>query len=227
MKVSGSDVSEELYALSTGSMQIAHQYPSCFVNGVKFITRRRDNQRITQNSGVCVPLNDFNFYGRMEDVIVLNYTHNCRVVLFKCIWYGDKYNAGRIVHVDKTTGATSSYTAKEWFTEEPFILATQAKQVFYIQDLVKGREWEIVQECNQRGIWDIPEVDPTTSASIPLTIELSNIDRLNHRHETATAELVTVVEDDEEVDEEDEAYAVFEEDDVDVDTNITSSDNDE
>ena len=75
------------------------------------------------------------------------------------------------MHVGNTTGATSSYTAKEWFTEKPFILATQAKQVFYIQDLVKGREWEIVQECNQRGIWDIPEVDPTTSASIPLTIE--------------------------------------------------------
>ena len=97
----------------------------------------------------------------------------------------------------------------------------------YIQDLVKGREWEIVQECSHRGIWDIPEVDPTTSASIPLIIELSNIDRLNHRHETAMAELVTVVEDDEEVDEEDEACTVFEGDDVDVDTNITSSDDDE
>ena len=48
-----------------------------------------------------------------------------------------------------------------------------------------------------------------------------------HRHETATAELVNVVEDDEEVDEEDEALAVFEGDDVDVNTNITSSDSDE
>ena len=71
MKVSGSDVSEELYALSTGSMQISHQYLSCFVNGVKFITRRCDNQRITQNSGVCVPVNVFRFYGRMEDICIV------------------------------------------------------------------------------------------------------------------------------------------------------------
>ena len=230
IKVSGSDVSEELYALSVGSLEIAHQYPSCFVNGVKFITRRRDNQRITQNSGVCVPVDEYNFYGRMEDVIVLNYRHNCRVVLFKCIWYGDKYNTGRIVHVDKITGATSSYTAKEWFTDEPFVLATQAKQVFYIQDLVKGGDWEIVQECNHRGIWDIPEVDPTTSALVPLTIELSNIEGLNHRHETAEIELVSIVDDDEEFDEDNEAHIVFEGEDVDVDiedTNIIGSDDDE
>ena len=134
------------------------------------------------------------------------------------------------MHVDKTTGATSSYIAKEWFTEEPFILATQAKQVFYIQELVMGREWEIVHECNHRGIWDIPEVDPTTSASIPLIIEFSNIDRLNHRHETAEIELVSIVDDDEEFDEDNEAHIVFEGEDVDVDiedTNIIGSDDDE
>ena len=81
------------------------------------------------------------------------------------------------------------------FTEEPYILAIQAKQVFYIKDLVLGGNWEIVQECNHRGIWDVPEVDPTTSASIMLTIELSNIDRLNHRHEIVETELVTDVDD--------------------------------
>ena len=88
----------------------------------------------------------------MEDVIVLNYKHNFPVVLFKCIWYDDKYDASRRVHDDKITGATSAYTAKEWFKEEPFIFATQAKQVFYINDIVKGGEWKIVEDCKHRGI---------------------------------------------------------------------------
>ena len=231
MKASGSDVSDELYSLSIGSLQVAYQYPSCFVNGVKFITRRRDNQRVTQNSGVCVLVDDFTYYGRMEDVIVVNYRHNCSVVFFKCIWYGDKYHANRLVHTDKTTGETSAFTAKQWFTKEPYILAIQAKHVFYIKDLVLGGNREIVQECNHRGIWDVPKVDPTTSASIPLTIELSNIEGLNHRHETAEIELVSIVDDDEEFDEDNEAHIVFQGEDVDVDieedTDIISSDDDE
>ena len=228
MKASGSDVSDEIYSLSIGSLQVAYQYPCCFVNGVKFITHRRDNQRVTQNSGVCVPVDDFTYYGRMEDVIVLNYRYDCRVVLFKCIWYGDKHDSRRLVHNDKTTGETSAFTAKQWFTEEPYILAIQAKQVFYIKDLVLGGNWEIVQECNHRGIWDVPEVDPTTSASIPLTIELSNIDRLNHRHEIEDAELVNIVDDGEEDDDDHEECIVFEGEDVDVDVDVDiGSDDDE
>ena len=64
-----------------------------------------------------------------------------------------------------------------------------------------------------------------------MTIELSNIERLNHRHETDEAELVTVVDDDEEDDEENERRVVFEGEDVDVDieddSNIIGIDDDE
>ena len=112
MKASGADMSDELYALSVESFQLAHKYPSCFVNGVSFISQHRNNQRITQNSGVCVPVEDVNYYGRMEDIIMPNYKHNFRIVLFKCIWYVDKYDASQRVHNDKITGATSAYTAK-------------------------------------------------------------------------------------------------------------------
>lgn len=80
-------------------------------------------------------------------------------------------------------------------------------------------------------IWDIPKVDPTTSALVPLTIELSNIEGLNHRHETVEIELVSIVDDDEEFDEDNEAHIIFEGEDVDVDieedTNIIGSDDDE
>ena len=80
------------------------------------------------------------------------------------------------------------------FTDEPYILANQAKQVFYIKDLVKGGEWEIVEECNHRGIWDnISEADTTTSALVPLIIQLSEIELLNHRHEITVTEFVLML----------------------------------
>ena len=99
-------------SMPAGSFQIAHQFPSCVVNGVKFITRHRDNKLITQNNGVCVPVDEYIFFERMEDVIVLNYMHNYRVILFNCIWYGDKYDARRRVHDERIYGTTSAYTAK-------------------------------------------------------------------------------------------------------------------
>ena len=102
----------------------------------------------------------------------------------------------------------------------------KSNKFFTSKILLKAATGEIVQQCNHRGIWDIPEVDPSNSASIPLTIELSNIERLNHRHETDEAELVTIVDDDE-----NERRVVFEGEDVDVDIeddiNIIGIDDDE
>ena len=134
------------------------------------------------------------------------------------------------MHDDKICGATSAFVAKEWFTDEPYILATQVKHVFYVKDLLKGDDWEIVEECNHRWIWEIPEVDGN-SASNPLTVQLSNFNLVSHRHETGEVELVTDIddEDDDDVDDdEDETRLQFEGDDVDVDvddgTNVISSD---
>ena len=61
-----------------------------------------------------------------------------------------------------------------------------------------------------------------------MTIELSNIDRLNHRHEIEDAELVNIVDDGEEDDDDHEECIVFEGEDVDVDVDVDiGSDDDE
>ena len=48
-------MTDELFALVTGSMPIALSYLACAVNGVKFVCSERDANRKTQNSGVFVP----------------------------------------------------------------------------------------------------------------------------------------------------------------------------
>ncbi|TYK11925.1 uncharacterized protein E5676_scaffold177G00930 [Cucumis melo var. makuwa] len=46
-----------------------------------------------------------------------------------------------------------------WYVEEPIILATQAHQVFYLDDSKNGSNWKVVQVVQNKRIWDVPEVD--------------------------------------------------------------------
>ncbi|KAK3206791.1 hypothetical protein Dsin_020837 [Dipteronia sinensis] len=46
-----------------------------------------------------------------------------------------------------------------WFKEDPYILATQAKQVFYMDDTKLGPTWKVVEDVQHMGLWDIQEKD--------------------------------------------------------------------
>ena len=43
------------------------------------------------------------------------------------------------------------------YKNDPFILATQAQQVFYLDDYKNGHNWKVVQKVNHRHMWDVPE----------------------------------------------------------------------
>ncbi|KAK1431944.1 hypothetical protein QVD17_08759 [Tagetes erecta] len=47
----------------------------------------------------------------------------------------------------------------KWYVDEPFILANQAQQVFYLNDLARGKNWMVAQKVNHRNIYDILEHD--------------------------------------------------------------------
>ena len=89
---------------------------------------------------------------------------------------------------------TSVYVAKECYKDESFILATQAKQVFYLQDNLNGPDWRIVEECNHRNVWDLPDIDlilGQSSSSVQLSVEPSGLDSLSTRHQSAIPEPVS------------------------------------
>ncbi|CAN6704527.1 unnamed protein product [Malus baccata var. baccata] len=48
-----------------------------------------------------------------------------------------------------------------WFHKHvnPYILATMAKQIFYLDDPKAGSGWKVVQKIDRRGLYDIPELD--------------------------------------------------------------------
>ncbi|CAM8999713.1 unnamed protein product [Rhodiola kirilowii] len=144
----GSDgFNEELYLLSC--TPFAHRfYSQCEVNGIKFVTWERDQNRKTQNSGVMVESDDEVYYGVLEDVIELMYPQGVTVIVFKCRWFNE--NRGDI---KRDHGIESVDTSTTWYGDTPFCLGLMAKQVIYVDDPKYGDNWRVANIVAQRGTY--------------------------------------------------------------------------
>ena len=133
------------------------RYSGCIVNGVRYHTETRDASRSTQNYGIWVEGehngNTCDFYGAITDIWELSYLLNHKVVLFKCTWYktDGRNNIREEYHL------FSINVSSKWYTDQPFILANQANQVFYLRDDKLGSNWKVVQKVHHRHLWDIPK----------------------------------------------------------------------
>ncbi|KAL6323849.1 hypothetical protein AAG906_005845 [Vitis piasezkii] len=92
------------------------------------------------------------YYGVLTDVIELHYLGGNRVILFKCDWW-DVINSGRGIKKDEY-GFTCLNFERTICTDEPFVLASQAKQVFYVQNS-NEENWHTVVEIQTRGVYDM------------------------------------------------------------------------
>ena len=126
----------------------------CKINGYKFCTEKHDEGLTTQNSGVVVEgyngSDTMSYYGVLTDIIEVKYLSEKRVILFKCKWF-DTYSGERGVKVDKY-GFVSINVNRILKTQsqDPYILASQAKQVFYANDMTSRPGWKIVTKINPR-----------------------------------------------------------------------------
>ncbi|KAA0046653.1 acidic leucine-rich nuclear phosphoprotein 32 family member A-like [Cucumis melo var. makuwa] len=101
---------------------------------------------------------DNNFYGVLDEVLHVQYPLGRNVWLFKCRWYDTDVNKSqRTTHIE--VGYKSLNTSRFWYAEEPVILATQADQVFYVDDPKNGSNWKVVQVIQNKRIWDVLEVE--------------------------------------------------------------------
>ncbi|KAA0041610.1 CACTA en-spm transposon protein [Cucumis melo var. makuwa] len=53
-----------------------------------------------------------------------------------------------------------------WYSKEIIILATQAHQVFYVDNPKNGNNWKVVQVIQNKRIWDVPEVEDVKNEHI-------------------------------------------------------------
>lgn len=144
----------KLYVLGLGPDRRITRYTGIVVNGVRFQTKERDGCRRTQNSGIFVKGEATEFYGVLVDIIELQYCHGNRVFLFKCDWWD---SSNKKTGIKKDGHLTSVNISRKWYKDDPFVLATQAEQVFYINDIKNGGTWQVVQKTCPRNLFDVSE----------------------------------------------------------------------
>ena len=143
-------------------LSLSRCYTMCFsgyiTNGYRFHTLTREKNRQSQNNGVFVVGNtgvgttDIDYYGVLTYVIMLEYLGSNRVVLFRCNWW-DVHDVGRGVKVGKF-GFVSLNSQRFLKTNDPFVLASQASQVFYCND-VANKGWLVALKVQPRDVYDI------------------------------------------------------------------------
>ncbi|KAM6544118.1 hypothetical protein CsatB_008565 [Cannabis sativa] len=196
------EASDELFSLASGSSNLVASYPGCVVNGVRFLCLKRDENKKTQNSGVSVVgVENKTYYGQLEEVIVMSYLSGFSVVLFKCKWFDTSRPSGRLKSEQNIISINTSF---EGFKDDKFILANQANQVFYIEDLKNKFDWKVIQEVHHRNVWDIPQIDEhledievdvmhdTTSSDFQLFVDLGPLPEINFQRIGAPTEFVDI-----------------------------------
>jgi len=189
------EVSDDIYALSCGPDKRIETYSSCIANGVRYRTVSREKYRKTQNSGIMTQGTHkdecIDFYGVLSEIIVLRYPSNKQftrsVVIFRCDWYNLE---GRKTGMKDDGYFRSINVEHYWYKNDPYILATQVAQVFYLDDTRLGKGWKVVQKVDHRQLYDVTETEDHTNDvayqdDISSSEEnvLSNIDpQLEHLH---------------------------------------------
>ena len=131
--------------------------------------------RSTSYSGVCIKGTNFNevesdYYGRLIEILQLEYQRLPikRIILFKCNWFDPTVNVGMKVY--KQYFLVDVNHKRKLSKDEPFILAMQAAQVYYVpySSLRKDKSnWFAVCKVKARPVIDVPAaVDKIVTTNI-------------------------------------------------------------
>ncbi|CAN6581586.1 unnamed protein product [Malus baccata var. baccata] len=145
-------ISQDLYWLAN--------YPS------RVVSRYKSHIHKNQNCGVFVPANvpgalgQVNCYGRVVEMFEVKYCgpteagdRGRAVMLFKCEWVNSESPRG--MKTDQY-GFTMVNFNQLGFKEDPFILASQALQAFYVEDTIE-KDWHVVVRTQPRDLFDVLE----------------------------------------------------------------------
>nr|GEZ82025.1 hypothetical protein [Tanacetum cinerariifolium] len=144
-----------------------------------------DEHRTTQNSGICSLGEDEEmYYGQLEQILEFSYM-SFKTVLFRVKWF-DTSKKGRVKHLVIRNNITQILANCESFKNDQYILATQVKQCFYLEDMVRRPlGWKVVEHVNHKKFLsggvimvkddpDIIHVD--NSSDLTLTTTLNDLE---------------------------------------------------
>ncbi|KAL5583046.1 hypothetical protein UlMin_015488 [Ulmus minor] len=182
-------ISQQIRWLAHEPKREVLRYSGYGIGGYYYNTSDHDSRNTTQNSGVMVEAESLHmstakdknpiyanmlYYGVIEDIWELHYTQ-FKIPVFRCKWVDNKGG----VKVDEN-GFTLVDLNKEGDPNDQFIFASQAKQVFYVNDPNDGR-WSIVlttkPKLYDRGdVCDNIEETPSFSRGLPESDDIDNED---------------------------------------------------
>ncbi|XP_070662297.1 uncharacterized protein [Malus domestica] len=159
-------ISEDLRWLANYPSRVVTKYKSHIIHGFRFRTKSVDDKHKNQNCGVFVPANvpgaigQVNCYGRVINMFEVRYCgpteagdRGRAVILFKCEWVNSESPRG--MKTDQY-GFTLVNFNRLGFKEDPFILASQALQAFYVEDTIE-KDWHVVVRMQPRDLFDVLE----------------------------------------------------------------------
>nr|XP_027063083.1 uncharacterized protein LOC113689513 [Coffea arabica] len=185
----GVDISKDMKLLARGPNNVGRTYQKILVNGFRFHTRQLESQRKTQNSGVLVNattssfsstkdnnpiLSDLAYYGILTNILELNYTEGRTVTLFECDWI----SKGKKLKQDED-GFTLANFKNVKPHPEPYVIATQVSQVFYVEDpLAEG--WSVVVATSPRNEF---MMDPVCDIEMYLQSTITSTTQMDNENE--------------------------------------------
>lgn len=172
-----------MHTLSHGPAQHAIRYSSCIISGIRYRVKTRDENKKTQCSGVVLnaetlsfsSVRDINprvgsvsYYGVLTDIIEVLYGQCTRYLLFKCDWVDPDRGVKEDEYKYKLVNFKHLMYNKNLPSDEPFILANQAQQVWYIPDPIDS-DWSVVVPMVRRDNYDVySTIDVESNSRIQL-----------------------------------------------------------
>ena len=147
----GSIEVEMVKILARGPATLVTSWQGDDINWWTFYTKQKDMKSKSQNNAISTESldsagNKNTYYGFIEDIIELDYGRNLQIPVFKCKWA----RVPNCVEVDNY-GFTIVDLNVAGYKNDPWILASNVAQVFYITDLVNAKK-KIVLPGKQRVI---------------------------------------------------------------------------
>ncbi|TXG66608.1 hypothetical protein EZV62_007883 [Acer yangbiense] len=187
------NVSTTLKWVAHGPRLNVVQYHGYNISNCRFHTYDRDSDRVTQNSEVIVvastmqvasakdnnpAFGEMSFYGVIKEIWELNY-YMFSSLLFKCDWVDNRCG----LRIDEL-GHTLVDLKRIWHKSDSFILASQAKQVFYVPDQVDPR-WSVVCSTPQKDYKFLDVNDEVDNIMVhdPIIKVLPDVDKFDSSSE--------------------------------------------
>ncbi|XP_058723125.1 uncharacterized protein LOC131594944 [Vicia villosa] len=160
-KLGDKRVTSQLLALARGPDCRVCNHKGYFLNGFKFRTKDSEIHLKTQNSGVIVRGDELtgnvDYYGVIQKITEVRYMNRNFVILFKCDWFeapSQGRNQGRGYKKDEY-GFFSVDMTRLCYRNDPFILGSQARLVYYVRH-GDNEKWHTVVKVKPRNSFDLP-----------------------------------------------------------------------